>query len=310
MQQKAPLVTIGMPVFNGESYLERSIDAILAQTYQNFELVISDNASTDRTESICRAYAAKNPEIKYFRNEVNIGGFANHNKLIELGSGDYLMLTGHDDLRHPEQISRCLQVLEENPQYVMSYVATTYIGENDEVLDIKETPLELDSPKVETRFREIFRRDHKIEPIYGLIRYSALSGIRFGLYPDSDRVFIAELGLMGPFFRIPEPLFFRRDHAQSMTRKYNSRYNYEQPSRPDGSARFLFPFLRQGVKYVTAIFRSQLSLMDKARCYRQMGTWVVLYRRQLIGDTKHFLLTIIPRPWTDKLKRVIRRRTQ
>jgi glycosyltransferase involved in cell wall biosynthesis len=80
MTAKTPKISIGLPVRNGEEYLEESIDSILAQTFTDFELIISDNASTDRTEAICRAYAAKDRRIRYYRNPVNIGG-ANYGNL-------------------------------------------------------------------------------------------------------------------------------------------------------------------------------------------------------------------------------------
>jgi glycosyltransferase involved in cell wall biosynthesis len=288
-----PLVTIGLPVFNGEKYLERSLDAILAQTYENIELVISDNASTDRTESICRRYAAKHQKIRYSRNDANIGVFRNNNKVIELGTGEYFMLAGHDDLRSPEQIARCVAVLEENPQYVMAYVATTYIGENDEELDIKETVLDVGSTDVVTRFREIIRVDHKIEPGYGLIKYVAMSNVRFGHYADSDRVLIAELGLRGPFYRISESLFFRRDHPLNSTQ--HSRYGRSDWYNPGRKSRFVFPYCRQGLEYCKAIARSELNFETKFRCYRAMGTWAGRHRRHLLGDAKHFLRSVLPR---------------
>jgi glycosyltransferase involved in cell wall biosynthesis len=293
MLHRVPLVTIGLPVFNGEKYLERSLDAILAQTYENIELVISDNASTDRTESICRSYAAKDPRVKYSRNETNFGVFRNNNKVLALGSGTYFMLAGHDDLRSPEQIARCVAVLEEKPQYVLAYVATTYIGEHDEELGIKETVLDVGSTDIVTRFREIIRVDHKIEPGYGLIRYTALSNVRFGHYADSDRVLIAELGLRGPFYRNSESLFFRRDHPLNSTQQ--SRYGRTEWYNPDSKSRFVFPYCRQGLEYCRAIALSKLDLETKFRCYKAMGTWVVRHRRHLLGDGKHFVRSVLPR---------------
>jgi glycosyltransferase involved in cell wall biosynthesis len=84
-----PRLSIGMPVFNGEKYLKEALDSILAQTYSDFELLISDNASTDRTEQICREYAAKDRRIRYYRNEKNIGAPKNFNRVFELSSGKY-----------------------------------------------------------------------------------------------------------------------------------------------------------------------------------------------------------------------------
>jgi glycosyltransferase involved in cell wall biosynthesis len=277
---------------------------MLAQTYENIEIVISDNASTDRTEEICLQYAAKYPIIKYSRNGTNIGGFRNNNRVINLASGKYFMLAGHDDLRSPEQIARCVDVLEKNLQFVMAYVATAYIGEHDEELDIEEVILEADLADANRRFREIYRLDHKIEPVYGLIRRSALSNIRFGQYPDSDRVFVAELVLRGPFYRISEYLFFRRDHSDSSTQKFAGRYASANWFDPDDNSRFFFPYFRQGVHYCRAIIRSPLKLKEKARCFSSMGTWIVQYRRHLVNDVKHFLANTLPQPLVRVLKKM------
>ena len=82
-------VSIGLPVYNGEKYLEQALISILSQTYTDFELIISDNASTDRTQAICREYAAKDPRIRYYCNEENLGAAPNHNRVFELASGEY-----------------------------------------------------------------------------------------------------------------------------------------------------------------------------------------------------------------------------
>src|SRR5580698_5675373 len=86
---EVPVVTIGMPVYNGARYLEEALRSILNQTYRDCELLISDNASTDATESICRRYAAEDGRVRYLRNERNLGAAANYNRVIHLASGRY-----------------------------------------------------------------------------------------------------------------------------------------------------------------------------------------------------------------------------
>jgi glycosyltransferase involved in cell wall biosynthesis len=98
MTSKIPRVSIGLPVFNGEKYLAEALDSILSQTYRDFKLIISDNASTDRTEQICREYAAKDRRIRYYRNEKNIGAPKNFNRVFELSSGKYFRW---DAFTHP-----------------------------------------------------------------------------------------------------------------------------------------------------------------------------------------------------------------
>src|SRR5688572_10868700 len=102
MPEKNPRVSIGLPVYNGENYLAEAIDSILAQTFEDFELIISDNASTDRTQEICEAYAAKDGRIRYYRSEVNKGSAWNFNRVFELARGEYFKWAAHDDYIAPE----------------------------------------------------------------------------------------------------------------------------------------------------------------------------------------------------------------
>jgi glycosyltransferase involved in cell wall biosynthesis len=94
-----PLVTIGLPVYNGEKYLSLALDSLLAQTFTDFELVISDNYSTDGTEKICKEYAKKDERIKYYRQSENIGIFKNFLFVKNKGvKSKYFMWAAHDDL--------------------------------------------------------------------------------------------------------------------------------------------------------------------------------------------------------------------
>ena len=102
MNRRKSRVSIGMPVFNGEKYLRESIESILDQTYQNFELIISDNASTDRTQEICLEYARKDNRISYYRNDKNLGGPRNYNRVFELSSAEYFKWAAYDDVLAPE----------------------------------------------------------------------------------------------------------------------------------------------------------------------------------------------------------------
>src|SRR5436190_12174806 len=95
-----PIVSIGLPVFNGERYLRQALDSLLGQDFQDFELIISDNASTDRTAEICRAYVAKDRRIRYYRNESNIGSAPNYRRVFELARGEFFKWCSHDDVCH------------------------------------------------------------------------------------------------------------------------------------------------------------------------------------------------------------------
>src|SRR5580692_5215252 len=93
-----PRLSIGLPVYNGEDYLAESLDALLGQTYTDFELIISDNASTDATADICRMYQEKDGRIRYIRQPNNSGSAPNHNFVSDVSHGDLFKWAGADDL--------------------------------------------------------------------------------------------------------------------------------------------------------------------------------------------------------------------
>src|SRR4051794_3298661 len=93
-----PKLSIGLPVYNGENFLAHAVDSILAQDFRDFELIISDNASTDRTAEICRGYAESDPRVRYVRFETNQGGSRNFCYVFELARGEYFKWAAHDDV--------------------------------------------------------------------------------------------------------------------------------------------------------------------------------------------------------------------
>ena len=123
MTQPTPRVSIGLPVYNGERFLARAIDSLLAQDFVDFELVISDNASTDGTGEISRDYAARDPRIRYHRNERNIGAVGNFNRTLDLASGEYFKWAAHDDWCAPQFLGRCVEVLDDDPSTVLCFTA-------------------------------------------------------------------------------------------------------------------------------------------------------------------------------------------
>src|SRR5687767_8665908 len=119
---QTPTVSIAIPVYNGENYLRLSIESILAQDYSDFELIITDNASTDGTEAICRDYANRDPRVRYARNERNIGASGNYNKGFELARGKYFRWQAHDDECHRSMTRKCVDFLESaSPEVTMVY---------------------------------------------------------------------------------------------------------------------------------------------------------------------------------------------
>ena len=115
MNDKKPKVSIGLPVYNGEDFLAEALDSLLDQTYDDFELIISDNASTDSTADICTSYSAKDSRIRYLRSDVNLGAAVNYNLVFELATGEYFKWAAHDDICAPEFIGACVDILDRYP---------------------------------------------------------------------------------------------------------------------------------------------------------------------------------------------------
>src|ERR1700730_635676 len=116
---KAPRLTVGLPVYNGESYLAESLDALLGQSYEDFELIISDNASTDGTADICRGYAKQDSRIRYIRQPHHIGLAPNHNFVAEQGRGEFFKWAAADDLYARDLLKCCVDALDEYPHVVL-----------------------------------------------------------------------------------------------------------------------------------------------------------------------------------------------
>jgi glycosyltransferase involved in cell wall biosynthesis len=126
MNQKLPLVSIGMPVYNGEEFIQKALDSLLAQDYPNFEIIVSDNASTDKTQEICINYANKDERIKYYRNAKNLGAMPNFDKVLEISQGKYFMWAAHDDLWERNFVSVLVNHLMSNENIVLAMTETQY----------------------------------------------------------------------------------------------------------------------------------------------------------------------------------------
>ena len=282
-----PRVSLGMPVYNGERFLRETMDSLLAQTYKDFELVISDNGSTDETERMCREYASRDHRIRYYRENLNRGAGWNYNRVVELARGEYFKWAAHDDLCAPAYLERCVEVLDRTPAVVLCYPDDIDIDENGNKIDRKRlshipSSQRANSPDPAQRLRQLVRLDYDCEQVFGLIRLNVLRRTALILnYTDSDRTLLGELGLYGQFFEIPEPLFYHRHHGGSSGRAnpisggWHLRAGWFDPRL---KGRVLFPQWRQVWEYVKAIFRSPLNLPVKLRCLFWLG---VGYRNRL-----------------------------
>jgi glycosyltransferase involved in cell wall biosynthesis len=152
---RPPTLSIGLPVYNGEKYLAQSIEALLGQSYEDFELIISDNTSTDGTAEICHHYQELDSRIRYFRQEHNIGGAPNHNFLVEQARGELFKWASHDDLYARDLLKRCVQALEEFPDVIAAHSWTALIDASGTITKAVRYPLATSSPIASERFRPV-----------------------------------------------------------------------------------------------------------------------------------------------------------
>lgn len=277
-----------MPVYNGENYISQAIDSILAQTYENFELIISDNASTDKTESICRKYASKDQRIFYYRNKQNLGAAPNYNRVFELSRGKYFKWASHDDLCAPEFLERCVDVLEKDPSVVLCFSRTVVIDEHGQFLRSYSNNLDLSSTKPYERFKQYHCRLRSFtacDPIFGVIRRNKFKTTSLiGNYISSDMTLLGELALLGKFYEVPEYLFSRRNHSQMSVQA-----NYDWDKRilwfnPEKKGKLLFPHWSLFLSYISAINRVQINLYEKIKCYFFMNKLFLEQRNLFVKE--------------------------
>ena len=207
-----PRLTIGLPVYNGDDYLTESLEALLGQSYENFELIIADNASTDGTSDICRRYETLDSRIRYYRQPRNVGLAPNHNFLVEKAQGELFKWASHDDLYARDLLERCVEALDEHPHVVLAHSWTAMIDGAGNVTKAIEYPLATASPRTPERFRSMLFDDGGDDD-GGIVRTEVLRRTAMKeSYHHADRTIITELALQGPFYQVPDWLYFRRDH--------------------------------------------------------------------------------------------------
>src|SRR5262249_47081143 len=170
----APLVSIGVPVYNGEAFIERALDALCAQDYEHLEIIVSDNASTDNTPKICRAAAERDDRVLYLSTDVNRGAARNFARRVHVAQGPYFKWAAADDLCRPEFVATCVAVLEADPFAVLCYPRTSLIDEDDNVVEDFDDDLAYDDESAIRRLGRVCRHVGEYHAVFGVIRTNAL----------------------------------------------------------------------------------------------------------------------------------------
>ena len=294
-----PLVSIGLPVFNGENFIEAAVDSILKQTLTDFELIIADNASTDRTQAICESFAGSDNRVVYRRNAKNIGAAKNFNLVFKLSSGTFFKWAAHDDLLDPNFLAKCVAAIDEEPSIVLSFSRVINIDEQGRKLGRYPDQLgRVMSHSTQERFKNLILNDQWCFEVFGLIRSDALARTNLiGSFVSSDAVLRAELGLLGRFRIIQEDLFFNRDHPQRSIRSLQGHHQRATWFDPLNHRRIQLPQWRVLDEYYRCIQRSPLVPEVRRRCYLTLLQWVLTNWNWLML-LSNFLLVVAPRSWS------------
>ncbi len=288
-----PKVSVGVPVYNGEKYVRQALDSLLAQDFDDFEIVICDNASTDGTAEICQSYAAKDPRIRYFRNESNIGASPNYSRTFELARGQYFKWCAHDDRCHPNFLSRCVAVLDAAPPSVtLVYPLCDVIGEFNELLQRAPDCMINRARHPYQRLAYVIRTVGWAYSLWGLIRSSHLRNTRLMAEGAlNDYVMLAELSICGEFLEVPEVLLQLRfhpgnawgictsendkaawkDNRQASRRSRQSLLAWTDPKY--ARKKLWLPFHEDlFLRYLKGVHHARLPLLEKLMCYATVPT--------------------------------------
>ena len=300
-----PRLSIGLPVYNGQRFIRATLDALLAQTFADFELVICDNCSTDATEEICREYAARDPRVRYFRTDHNLGPAPNYNRCFELARGERFKWSAADDTVAPNFLEKCVAELDRDPALAGCYTRTTEIDADGRELYKHNTLVDLDAPGVVARLRRyafINHRHHAAPELWAVWRADVLRRWKplKGSFPSADRLLILRAVLNGPLKRVEEHLFYNRSHGQR-SQTYLDKMKVRPGSRlvkwlgcgplpsyewwdATKKGRIVFPEWRWLWEYVRAVHGTPMSFTAKLGCYGVLAALTLKFIPRLGRD--------------------------
>lgn len=280
----ATRISIGMPVYNGAATIGASIEALLAQTFGDFELIVSDNASTDSTGGIVQALARRDARIRYVRQATNVGANKNYSLLAGVARGDYLKWASASDWCAPTFLERCLMALERDAGAVLA-VPRTRLFDGD-LSNARDYPhdVEVLDPTPAGRLIHLNRAVQLNNAMNGLIRLAALRRTRLiEPYQQADIVLMGHLALLGKFLLVDEPLFYRRMEPLTATALQDAdavmRHLFPQPT-----TRALLQRWRCQVGWFRTAFAAPMPATERVRVLHYLARHLYWDRQALAAD--------------------------
>ncbi|MCG3748912.1 MULTISPECIES: glycosyltransferase family 2 protein [unclassified Amycolatopsis] len=280
---RRPLLSLAMPIYNGERFLAQALDSICAQDLADWQLLICDNASSDGTEAIAKEYCALDSRISYVRHDRNLGAARNHNYGFHHTDGDYFAWVHGDNVYLPTYFSRCLEELRAHPEASCAHTVAVDIDVDGNRTHRWDENLRAEHPDVAVRFRDLTQRDHMCFAWFGVVNRDLLALTSLHASFDSaDRLEIVELALHGPIRLVDEELFLHREHPGRIMRQAPTARSRYLILDPEWRGRIPFPVLNIGRQYALAVLRSRISPRDKVRCLLQMRGWLRTNWRRIL----------------------------
>lgn len=300
-----PLLSIGLPVYNGENYLEMAIQSIITQSFKDFELILVDNASSDHTADICKKYAQIDDRIEVFRNKENIGAAGNFNIAFNLSRGKYFKWAAHDDILLPGYLEKCINTLETRLDAVLCYPRSGIINGLEKEEIPYEDGLDLQSDFPHMRYHQFHSLYYPgmntyCNPIFGIFRSDVLRKTPLiGNYTSSDMVLLGEVTLWGKIVEVDDRLFLRREHSMRSTRVYSDYKTRDEWFDPKKHGRIQMSTWRWGKEYWKSIVRVPLSGKEKILCLLELFKWYrISWKSALLPELKFAVLELLKRKKT------------
>ena len=265
-----PLVSLGVFLRNEGQFVRQSLQSLQAQDYENLEIIISDNCSTDDTDAICREIGGSDDRIKYERQETNIGAASNSVQVLDRADGKYFMWASGHDLWAPDLVSKCVAALEDHPGSALAHASSAWIGADGAALDKESGWYDTRGMDAIGRFFMAFWGN--LHPVLGLIRTEFLRDLpKIHACAGSDQIVLIELALRGDFIHVADSSWSRRaPRGTEMHKEKIKRYTSEEFGLAGSWLDRRLPLMRIPLEMVRAIYRSRLSILEK------LTMWIAL----------------------------------
>ncbi|MFT5199548.1 MAG: glycosyltransferase involved in cell wall biosynthesis [Planctomycetota bacterium] len=288
-----PRVSIAIPVYNGGPFLREAVESVLAQSFEDLELIIADNASDDGTEELCRGYAAADSRVRYFRHVENMGAAANFNFTVARARGEFFKWAAADDVCGLDWVAQSVRALDEaGAETVLAYPWIQWIDDRSKALEAYGAGLPWTVGKPHERLKCLLSEPvnthlFKCSAICGLIRLKALRGTEMiGSFGGSDKVTLVELALRGQWVEVPEYHFRRRVHGDSSLSANKTPEELALWFDPKSGRRYPMPRVTLFQGFLRAIQNAPLGRQERWRCIRVLVRFFRSEWRVLGGEYK------------------------